>query len=213
MKRIFIVVLIAAAAYWGYTRYGSALFGSGAFDEDGKPKVLLFVMEGCGQPCADVADDLRSRNVAFEEVNVATDEGRSRIEKFGVMQVPLTVIGGKKVIGSDLPAIEAALAEARGMDTLTQAEQQVIKNHFDEKNRPRVVMYGTETCPYCKRMRAYLEGRQVPYLFVDVSSPGSSGRADFETLRGRGYPLIYVGYRRIDGYNESMVDQAVKELL
>jgi len=211
MKKIIVLALIAAVAYWGYTNYGSTLFKSGAFDKRGKPLVLLFTIDGCGQPCTDVAADLRNRNVIFEEVNVATDEGRSRIQKYGVMQVPLTVIGSKTVIGSDLLALEAALAEAKGADALTPSVQQVMRNHFDERGKPRIVLYGTETCPYCKRMRTYLDGRKIPYLFVDVF--GGSGRVDFDTLRGRGYPLIFVGYRRIDGYNENAVDQAVKELL
>ncbi len=212
MKKIIIVILIVAVAYWGYRKYGSNLFGFGEFDAQGKPKVVLFTMEGCGQPCADVTADLRSRNVTFEEVNVATDEGRSRIEKFGVMQVPLTVIGSKKVLGNDLPAIEAALAEAQGMGALTPAVQEVMKNHFDAQGKPRVVMYGTNTCPYCKRMREYMDSHKIAYQFMDVAGD-SNARRDFDILRGRGYPLIFVGYRRIDGYDEGKVDQAVKDLL
>jgi glutaredoxin len=212
MKKIITLVLIVVAAYLVYKNYGSMSSDPGAFDDQGNPTVLLFTIDGCGQPCADVAGDLRSRNVTFEEVNVATDEGRSRIAKFGVTQVPLTVIGKRTVIGSDLPAIEAALAEAAGMDALSPAVQNVMRNHFDDQGKPKVVLYGTETCSYCKRMRAHLDERKIPYQFVDVSGFGS-GRSDFETLRGRGYPLIFVGYRRIDGYNEAKVDQAVKELL
>ncbi len=211
MKKLIILVLIAAAAYWGYKHYGNAA-GPGAFDDQGNPKVLLFTINGCGQPCTDVAADLRNRNVTFEEVDVSTDEGRARIEKFGMTQVPFTVIGSRTVIGSDLPAIEAALAEVKGMETLSPAEQNVMRNHFDEQGKPRVVVYGTETCPYCKKIRAHLEERKIAYQFVDVSVFGS-GQSDYEVLRGRGYPLIYVGYRRIDGYNEAAVDRAVKELM
>jgi glutaredoxin len=212
MKKIIILLLIGIASYWGYVNYGSTLFRSGAFDAQGNPKVILFTMDGCGQPCTDVAADLRSRNVAFEEVNVATDEGRKRIEKYGVRQVPFTVIGSRTVVGSDLPALEAALAEEKGMEALTPAVQQVMRNHFDGQGKPRVVLYGTETCPYCKRMRAHLDGSKVAYQFVDVTGM-DDGRRDFDTLRGRGYPLVFVGYRRIDGYDESRVDEAVKELL
>ena len=212
MKKVIILLLIAAAAYWGYKSYGSMMSGPGAFDGQGKPKVLLFTLDGCGQPCTDVAADLRSRNIAFEEINVATDEGRSRIEKFGVMQVPFTVIGSRTVIGSDLPAIEAALAEARGMEAISPAVQDVMKSHFGEQGKPKVVLYGTNTCPYCNRMRQHLEGRKIAYQFMDVAG-SSDARRDFDVLRGRGYPLIFVGYRRIDGYDEARVDQAVKELL
>jgi glutaredoxin len=212
MKKVIVLLLICAAAYWGYTKYGSTLFGSGAFDEQGRAKVVLFTMDSCGQPCADVAADLRNRNVAFEEVSVSTDEGRSRIEKYGATQVPFTVIGNDKVVGSDLPALEAALGEAYGMEVLTPAVQQVMRGHFDESGKPRVVMYGTDTCPHCKRLKAYLDERKVVYQFVDIAGFGS-GRAEYDTLRGRGYPLTFVGYRRIDGYDEKKINLAVKDLL
>jgi glutaredoxin len=212
VKKIVILVLIAVAAYWGYKHYGSILSGPGAFDAQGNPTVVLFTADGCGQLCNDVAGELRSRGITFEEVNVATEEGRSRIGKFGVNQLPFMVVGRRTVIGYDLPAVGAALAEAKGMEVLTPAEQAVMRNHFDEQGKPRVVVYGTETCPYCKHMRAHLEERKTVYQFVDVTGFGS-GRSDFEVLRGRGYPLVFVGYRRIDGDNEAAVDQAVKELL
>jgi glutaredoxin len=210
MKKLIIVVLLAAAGYWGYKNFGFA--NTGAFDKDGNPGVLLFTVNGCGQPCDDVAGDLRSRDIAFEEIDVATDEGRSRIEKFGVMQLPFTVIGNMKIVGSNLTAIESALGEVMGMDVLTPAVQQTMANHFDENGKPRVVVYGTTTCPYCNRMKQHMDRQKIAYLFVDVAGYGSS-RSDFNTLRGSGYPLIFVGFRRIDGYSESKVDEAVKDLL
>lgn len=212
MKKIFILLLICAAAFWGYKNFGSALSRSEAFDEQGRPKVILFTYDDC-EPCVDVSADLRSRNVAFEEVNGMTDDGRSRMEKFGdPARFPLTVIGARAILGNDLLEIESVLAEALGMDVLTPAVQRVMRNHFDEQGNPRVVLYGTTTCPHCKRMRAYLEGRAIAYQFVDVFGMGD-GSVAFSTLRGIGYPLIYVGYRRIDGYDERKVDQAVSELL
>jgi glutaredoxin len=212
MKKIIILLIMAGGAYWGYGNLDSFMSGPGAFDESGKPLVLLFTMNECGQPCADVVADLRSRGVAFEEINAGTDEGRSRIEKFGVMQVPLTVIGDAKVVGTNLTAIESALGEVTGMTAYSPAVQQVMKNHFDAGGNPRVVLYGTTTCPYCTKMRSYLDGRKVAYEFQDVAA-STSARSDFDILRGRGYPLTYVGFRRIDGYDVNKIDQAVKDLL
>jgi glutaredoxin len=212
MKKIVILVLIVAAAYWGYMNYGSRLFGAGAFDAQGNPKVLLFTTDACGQPCKDVAVDLQRRNIAFEEVSVMTEEGRSRIGKFGVRQVPFTVIGRRTVLGSDLPMIESALAEVLGIDTLTPAVRDVMKNHFDVMGEPRVVLYGTTTCSYCTKMRAHMDSNKIVYQFMDVKG-SSSARREFDVLRGRGYPLVFVGYRRIDGYDAGKVDQAVKDLM
>lgn len=211
MKKVIVFLLLAAAAYWGYKNFGSFSSGSGAFDEQGNPKVLLFTMSPC-EPCDSVANDLRGRGIAFEAIDVMTDEGRNRIGKYDIQTVPLTVVGSRTVLGADLPAIESVLAEAKGMDALSPVVQNVMRNHFDDQGRPRVVMYGTSWCKYCGKMREYMEIRKIAYLFIDVEG-SRDAQVDYETLRGRGYPLIFVGYRRIDGYDEIKVDQAVKELL
>ena len=212
MKKIIVLTLIALAGFWLYKNHGSMMSGPGAFDEQGKPRVILFIADACGAPCTDVATELRARNIPFEEVNGMTEEGRSRFDKFGETMVPLTVIGHKKVVTNDLPTIESALAEVSGIEVLPPVVQQVMRNHFDANGKPRVVMYGTNWCPSCKKMKGYMDDHKIPYLFVDVE--GSRGaREDFETLRGRGYPLIFVGFRRIDGYNGNLLSQAVKDLL
>lgn len=61
-------------------------------------------------------------------------------------------------------------------------------------------------------MREHLDGRRIPFQFINVAD-SSSAKRDFDILRGRGYPLIFVGYRRIVGYDVNGVDQAVKDLL
>jgi hypothetical protein len=36
---------------------------------------------------------------------------------------------------------------------------------------------------------------------------------DYNTLNGTGYPLTFVGYRRIVGFDENRISQAVKDLM
>jgi glutaredoxin len=74
------------------------------------------------------------------------------------------------------------------------------------------VLYGTSWCGYCKRQREYFAAHNVPFVNIDVER-SSSGKLAYDTLQANGYPLVYVGYRRFDGYKEKEILDAVAELI
>ncbi len=213
MKKIIIFIFIAVAGYWSYNNYHYVLTKIGLRNNITKGQVVFFTASSCGTPCSVVSDELKRRGIVFEEVDVMTEEGRGRFYKYSQETIiPLTVIGDVKVVGSDLLALGSAITEAAGMDSLTSSEQQAMMKHFDDNGNPRVVMYGTERCPYCKKLRAFMERSNTPYIFADIEG-SSEAKDDYVALRGRGYPLTFIGFRRIDGYDENKVGQAVRELL
>ncbi len=55
-------------------------------------------------------------------------------------------------------------------------------------------------------------GPQDPCLYINVEADSSAMR-DFNILNKRGYPLTFVGYRRIIGFDENRISQAVMDLL
>jgi len=72
----------------------------------------------------------------------------------------------------------------------------------------RVVVYGTETCPYCIQARAYLRERAVPFIDRDVDH-SDQGRRDFAALGKRVVPVILVGDRLLTGFNKKHLDAAL----
>lgn len=74
----------------------------------------------------------------------------------------------------------------------------------------KVVLYGTETCPYCAKARDYLRGRGVAFADYDVNHSPQAKQA-FDKLEGVGVPLVIIGNRRIDGYKEKAFHAALKE--
>ena len=77
--------------------------------------------------------------------------------------------------------------------------------------RTRVVIYGTNSCPYCAEARAYLRQRNIAFADVDVND-AAKGRRDYTALGGQVVPLILIGGRRLDGYNEKAIEDALEEL-
>lgn len=63
--------------------------------------------------CKQLKQYLSSQNVAFEERNIDIDERYAdELQALGMSSVPVTVIGGAKILGMNPTRIKKALAEA-----------------------------------------------------------------------------------------------------
>jgi glutaredoxin len=207
MKKLIILGILVFCGYKGY-QHISAANDKGPVAADGTPIAQLFIGAGCGQPCDEVEQILKSRNINHELIDISTPEG----EKYGINQYPLTRVGKKKVLGNDRNQLVAVLAESYGESALTPGERIAMQGHFDEKGKPVVVLYGTTWCQYCKHEREYFAEHNIPFYDVDVEASPSAKMA-YDTLQGVGYPLVYVGYRRFVGYKEKEILDAVAELI
>lgn len=74
-----------------------------------------------------------------------------------------------------------------------------------------VVLYSTQWCGYCAKTRQYLELTEVPYTEKDIEA-SEAARTEFETLGGRGVPLILVGNQRLHGFDPQQLHSALKRL-
>jgi glutaredoxin len=68
-----------------------------------------------------------------------------------------------------------------------------------------VRIYTAAWCGYCKKAKAYLAAKKVPFDEVDVET-SEPGRSEFAQLGGRGVPVIVVGNRRMDGFDAATLD-------
>lgn len=210
MKKLLLIFMLAGGL-WQWQQHGFKLgFGSGpgAFDKEGKPLTVLFVGPGCGDRCEQAGKLIASRHIQYEEIDVSDSIAAS---KYHIRQYPSLLIGKQHVIGDERYEIIGALAENYGRDVLTRSERIAMDGHFDEQGRPRVVLYGTSWCPYCKQERELFASRHVDYDNINVEA-SDLGRQSYTILQGNGYPLTYVGYRRFSGYQEKEILAAIDEL-
>ncbi len=211
MKKILLLALLAFGGYKFYQNGYSLLSPSGAFDKKGNPLVVLFVGPGCAQTCDNVVAILDKRNVKFEQISVAGPDGAPVSNKYGITRFPTTLVGKQEILGDDTTRIASALAEAYGKDVLTRTEQMAMNNHFDDQGKPKVVMYGTSWCPYCKQQREFFANNKIAFDEFDVEASKPNELA-YNILQGNGYPLTYVGYRRFSGFQEGEILTAIAEL-
>jgi glutaredoxin len=77
--------------------------------------------------------------------------------------------------------------------------------------RTQVVVYGTETCPFCAKTRAYLKERNVAFGDFDVDK-SDKGKRDFGELGGKSVPVILIGNRKLVGFDQKAIDAALAQL-
>lgn len=63
-----------------------------------------------------------------------------------------------------------------------------------------VILYATSWCGYCAKTREFLGERGIPYTELDIEKSTEARRA-YDTLGGRGVPVLKVNGTVIHGYN------------
>lgn len=72
--------------------------------------------------------------------------------------------------------------------------------------RPDVILYYADWCGYCRRAKAHLNDRRVPYELRDVDTPAAK-RELLAKTGSRGIPALDVGGRILKGYSEGGYDE------
>lgn len=74
-----------------------------------------------------------------------------------------------------------------------------------------VVVYSTNSCPWCVKAKEYLDSLKVAYESVNVSENRDAAAEIVQKTRQRGVPVIKVGERYIVGFDQSAIDSALRD--
>jgi glutaredoxin len=74
---------------------------------------------------------------------------------------------------------------------------------------PRVEIFTTPSCPFCKALRAYLDARGIAYIEHNVNATQET-RAAFYASGAQGVPVVMIGERVIEGFNPVAIESALK---
>lgn len=74
-----------------------------------------------------------------------------------------------------------------------------------------VVVYSTDSCPWCVKAKEYLDSLKVAYDSVNVSKDRDAAAELVQKTRQRGVPVIKVGDRYIVGFDQSAIDSALRD--
>ena len=74
-----------------------------------------------------------------------------------------------------------------------------------------VVVYSTNSCPWCVKAKEYLDSIHVKYDAVNVNENQAAAEEIVQKTRQRGVPVIKVGERYIVGFDKNAIDSALKD--
>ena len=71
----------------------------------------------------------------------------------------------------------------------------------------KVVIYSTPTCPFCKRAKAYLSQKGIPYTDINVATDREKSKEMIQKSGQMGVPVIIIDGEIVVGFNQAQLDK------
>ena len=75
------------------------------------------------------------------------------------------------------------------------------------KKYPRVIVFSTPTCSYCRKAKRYFRKKQIPFRDVDVSRDQAAVRDMVRRSGQQGVHQINIGGKIIVGFDRPKIDR------
>ena len=76
-----------------------------------------------------------------------------------------------------------------------------------QKKQPRVIMFSTPTCSYCRKAKQYFRKNGIRFKDVDVSRDQAAARDMLRRSGQQGVPQIDIGGKMIIGFDKPKIDR------
>ena len=74
----------------------------------------------------------------------------------------------------------------------------------------KVKVYSTPTCPWCVKVKEYLEEKKVDFENIDVSEDQEAAKEMMEKSGQMGVPQIEIDGKIIVGFDKEAIEEALK---
>jgi glutaredoxin len=194
----------AARADWLVMRDGARLETLGPWSVDGK-QVVFKDEFGVERSLRLKEVDLEASRAATEDAEAARRPPDADIEARAGL--PVSDVAASQVEpGKEAPALvlsDEDVGHVGRKTILARAEAQ----------KPRVTLYMTSWCPYCRKARTLLRQLGVPFVEKDIEKNAAAAR-EYQR-KGNGYtgvPLIDIDGTIVRGFSEARIRQLVARL-
>lgn len=73
-----------------------------------------------------------------------------------------------------------------------------------------VKVYSTPTCPWCTKVKEYLDQKGVQYTSVNIAGDKEAAMELVKKTKQMAVPVTQIGDKYIVGYNPEAIDEALK---
>ena len=73
-----------------------------------------------------------------------------------------------------------------------------------------VKVYSTPSCPWCTKVKEYLDGLGISYTPVDVAASRETAMELVKKTKQMGVPVTQIGEKYIVGYNPTEIESSLK---
>ena len=72
---------------------------------------------------------------------------------------------------------------------------------------PKVILFSTTTCSWCRRAKKYFKERRVPFREVNVERDASAARMIQKQTGQTGVPVIKIGSNSYVGFDQPAIER------
>jgi len=74
---------------------------------------------------------------------------------------------------------------------------------------PKVTIYSTKTCPYCRMAKDYLKSKNINFKDFDVGSDKEAAKEMIKKSGQMGVPVLDINGKIIVGFDKEAIDAAI----
>ncbi|MFA6215403.1 MAG: glutaredoxin domain-containing protein, partial [Patescibacteria group bacterium] len=78
------------------------------------------------------------------------------------------------------------------------------------KRMKKITIYSLPTCPYCLRLKAYLNERKIEYTDYDVADDETKAKEMIDKSGQMGVPVIEINGKIIVGFDKEALDKELE---
>jgi len=75
----------------------------------------------------------------------------------------------------------------------------------------KVVVYSTPTCPYCKRVKHYLDQKGISYVEHNVAENEKAAQEMMRKTKQMGVPVIVIDDEIVVGFDQALLDRLLAD--